>query len=147
MDRHRSFFGYANDTDRNMFEWFNAHPEQLNFSNKYQSATAEIGENRFQCILKSLLSSTLGCNPASPPTGVSGDVLLVDFGGGHGRTPRDVRRQVSDLSGRLIVHDLPKVIEGQETVDGVEAIAYFLTPQPVKGDYSKSELKITGSLD
>ncbi len=82
MDRHRSFFGYANDTNLNMFGWFYAHPEQFKIFNEYQPATAEIDENRFQYILKSLLSSAMGLHPASPSTVNSDDVLLVDVDGG-----------------------------------------------------------------
>lgn len=36
----------------------------------------------------------------------------------------------------MIVQHLPTVIEAQETVGGVEAVAYdFFTPQPIKGNY------------
>ncbi len=80
-------------------------------------------ENRFQSILKSLLSSITSYNPTSPSTDLSDDVVLVDFGGGRGKTLRDVRKQMPGLSGRVIVQDLPKVIEGQEILDGVEAMA------------------------
>ena len=65
-DRHRFFFDYVNDTNLNMFGWFYAHSEQFKIFNEYQSATAKTDENRFQYILKSLLSSAMGLQSCVP---------------------------------------------------------------------------------
>ena len=62
------------------------------------------------------------------------DVILVDVGGGHGHVLEDFRKQRPDIKGRVIVQDLPEVIEGRVSLNGVEVMAYNLfTAQPVRG--------------
>lgn len=59
--------------------------------------------------------------------------LLVDVGGGQGYWTQQLRQSLSkqDISGRLIVQDLPHVIKAHE---GIETMAYdFFTPQPIVG--------------
>lgn len=58
-------------------------------------------------------------------------MLFVDVGGGRGESLRTFRNDHPELNGRVVIEDLPKVVEGQE---GVEVIAHdFFAPQPVKG--------------
>ena len=134
-DRHKSFFGFAHQTDLNMYEWLQAHPEQMNIFNDFQSANAQYNEGSVQRILKSLLLSEGNLGTSSSRSEHSNDkVLFVDVGGGRGESLRTFRRNHPELRGRFIIEDLPKVIEGQEVEEGVEAIAHdFFTPQPVKG--------------
>ena len=131
-DRHNSFFGFAHQTDLNMYEWLQAHPEQMKIFNDFQTANAQMNEGGVRRILESLLVSgdNIGTN-----TGQDNDkVLFVDVGGGRGEALRKFRRNHPELRGRIIIEDLPKVIEGQEVGDGVEAIAHdFFTPQPITG--------------
>ena len=134
-DRHNSLFGFAHQTDLNMYEWLQAHPEQMETFNNFQSATAQLNEGSVQSTLKSLLASesSPGRDPGQPQRS-NDSVLFVDVGGGRGEALRKFRKNHPQLSGRVIVEDLPKVVEGQEVEDGVEAIAHdFFTPQPVKG--------------
>ena len=63
-------------------------------------------------------------------------MILVDVGGGYGKTLREVCKQMPDLQGRVIIQDVPEVIEGQETAHGVEVMSYdFFTPQPIRGKF------------
>ena len=134
-DRHNSFFGFAHETDLNMYEWLQAHPEQMEIFNDFQSANARLNEGSVQRMLESLLASD---NSPGTYSGQSEEirdkVLFVDVGGGRGESLRTFRRTHPELTGRMVIEDLPKVVEGQEVEGGVEAIAHdFFTPQPVKG--------------
>ena len=134
-DRHNSLFGFAHDTKLNMYEWLQAHPEQMEIFNDFQSANARLNEGSVQRILESLLASGNGLETDHGQSERSNDrVLFVDVGGGRGESLRTFRRGHPDLIGRVVIEDLPKVIEGQKDEEGVEAIAHdFCTPQPVKG--------------
>lgn len=62
--------------------------------------------------------------------------LLVDVGGGQGADALALRRAHPDLSGRIVVQDLPETVASvdQNTIDGVELQAYdFFTPQAERG--------------
>lgn len=133
-DRHRSLFAYANNTDLNMFEWFQIHPEQLKIFNDFQSSTAELYGYRMKPILESLLFTE---NEEDLLSKISSEdeVILVDVGGGYGKTVREVCKKIPDLRGRVVIQDLPKIIEGQEAAHGVEAMAHdFFNPQPIHGE-------------
>ena len=134
-DRHNSFFGFAHKTDLNMYEWLQAHPEQMKIFNDFQTANAQLNEGSVQRILESLLVSgdNLGTN-AGRSEQENNKVLFVDVGGGRGEALRKFRRNHPELRGRVIIEDLPMVIEGQEVEERVEAIAHdFFTPQPITG--------------
>jgi hypothetical protein len=65
------------------------------------------------------------------------DVLLVDVGGGKGHDLASFRRRFPDLPGKLILQDIPVVIEDasrEELPEGIEKLGHdFFAPQPVKG--------------
>ncbi len=134
-DRHNSLFGFAHQTDLNMYEWLQAHPEQKAIFNDFQSANARLNKGSVQRILESLIVSDESLGTSDGESGQSDDrVLFVDVGGGRGESLRKFRRNHPELRGRLVIEDLPKVFGGQEVEEGVEAIAHdFFTPQPVKG--------------
>ena len=126
-DRHPSLCAFANKTDLGLYEWIRSDPEKLKIFNEYQSSTAELSGFGLKPILQSLLSSR---------TSSTNEVILVDVGGGYGKTLREVCKQMPDLQGRVIIQDVPEVIEGQETAHGVEVMSYdFLTPQPIRGKF------------
>jgi len=62
-------------------------------------------------------------------------VLLVDIGGGKGHATKNIRSLTREIKGRVILQDLPRVIEDiSEPLSGVEKMGYdFFTPQPIKG--------------
>ncbi|PWY67951.1 o-methyltransferas-like protein [Aspergillus heteromorphus CBS 117.55] len=65
---------------------------------------------------------------------VPGDILFVDVGGGVGHQSRRFREAFPNLQGRMIVEDLPEVMQAAKDIPGVEKLGYnFFTPQPVKG--------------
>ena len=66
------------------------------------------------------------------------DVLFVDIGGNQGHDLKMLKDRHPNIPGRLILQDLPKVIDGLKgPLEGIEAMPYdFFTPQPIKGIYS-----------
>lgn len=67
------------------------------------------------------------------------NVLLVDIGGGKGEYLRSFRNKFPGVSGRLILQDLPEVIESVQqhgpALDGIELMNHdFFTEQPVQGE-------------
>lgn len=63
------------------------------------------------------------------------DVFLVDVGGNRGHDLEEFRAKVPEASGKLILQDLPGVIEQIGQLDArIEPMAHdFWTEQPVKG--------------
>lgn len=67
------------------------------------------------------------------------DVLMVDVGGSSGHDLISFHSAHSDVSGRLILEDLPPAVEaakaaGELDREGIEAVAHdFFTPQPIQG--------------
>ncbi|KAK1077489.1 hypothetical protein LTR48_008760, partial [Friedmanniomyces endolithicus] len=75
--------------------------------------------------------------PIEEVLAVDSDVAFVDVAGGNGHQTAGLLRAYPGVKGRLIVQDLPEVIEGIKVLDSrIERMPYdFLTPQPetVKG--------------
>jgi hypothetical protein len=64
-----------------------------------------------------------------------GGVLMVDAAGGRGNDLKKLRRKFPHAPGRLIVEDLPQILEGVAPSPGIECQPIDLfEPQPVKGD-------------
>ncbi|EED19714.1 O-methyltransferase, putative [Talaromyces stipitatus ATCC 10500] len=62
--------------------------------------------------------------------------LLVDVGGSTGHDLKEFHRKHPEAQGKLILQDLPEVIENAKLVDsdGIEAMAHdFFKEQPIKG--------------
>jgi len=58
-------------------------------------------------------------------------------GGGKGHATEKIREITKSIPGRVILQDLPAVIEDiDEPLPGVERVKYdFFTPQPINGAY------------
>lgn len=63
----------------------------------------------------------------------SSDPLIVDVGGGRGQDLKKFKEHFSDLRGKLILQDLPAVIEGAQALPGIEIQSHdFFKKQPVQ---------------
>lgn len=67
-----------------------------------------------------------------------GAVLMVDVGGGPGQELARFKNRHPNMSGRMILQDLPLTLQRIEKLpDGIEPMEYdFFTPQPIKGRHS-----------
>jgi len=63
-------------------------------------------------------------------------VLLVDVAGGRGHDIQAFKKAFPNKKGRLVLEDLPAVIDDISELDeGIERVKYdFFTPQPIKGE-------------
>ena len=78
------------------------------------------------------IASILGPNTKTDPEAV----LLVDVGGNKGHEVASFHGAHPDIPGRLILQDLPSMIERvrENPLTDIELMPYnFFTPQPVKG--------------
>ncbi|KAJ5139730.1 hypothetical protein N7448_003138 [Penicillium atrosanguineum] len=63
----------------------------------------------------------------------SSDPLIVDVGGGQGEDLKKFQEHFSDLPGKLVLQDLPAVIEGVKDLSGIEVQSHdFFQKQPVQ---------------
>ena len=64
-------------------------------------------------------------------------VTMVDVGGNLGHELLDLKKRYPDLSGRLVLQDLPQTIKSVPETGVFEAMAHdFFAPQPVKSRYN-----------
>ena len=121
-------------TEVNLFEWLKMHPERLVTFNESMRAANQI---RTKGVLDTL-SRLLPDEGSEEPLGTDSEVLLVDVGGGKGDLLDRFRQQRPDLKGRLILQDLPNVVEGRQSQLDVEFMAHdFFETQPVRGTFSR----------
>ena len=117
------------------WEYFEDHPERGKSFNTFMEGQRE-GRN-----------SWLDIYPAKERLidGIKVDeseVLLVDVGGGRGHEVQDFRDRIGTKFGRLVLEDLPEVIEGVHP-ESIEPVPYdFYTAQPIKGQFKYNNLEI-----
>lgn len=77
--------------------------------------------------------------------GGDSDVLQVDVGAGRGHDVVRFKEALPDAPGKLIVQDLPQVINSIEGMDPsiIRQTYDFFTPQPVKGKSLPTSCKIS----
>ena len=63
--------------------------------------------------------------------------LFVDVGGGTGQQCVAMRERWPELKGKVVLQDLPSVVNGVQLPEGIDVMAYdFFTKQPVTGKTS-----------
>ena len=134
--------GYKNPTDPHHGAFQTGHGTQLHFFEKLEQDPKKAVEFNNHMAGYSLSRARWvdpGCFPVRDVLGKPGPdtgVLLVDVGGGSGHDLALFKKQHAELPGRVILQDLPSVIEScrSSLPAGIEAMAHdFFTPQPVKG--------------
>jgi hypothetical protein len=122
-------FQDAFNTDLQMFPWLMKHPDQMS---NFNDLMAGQKMNRVDWFTFADAKSILldGYND-----GIGGSVLMVDVGGGRGGDLDSFRSSHPDVGGKLVLQDLPPVIEDIKDLheDIVRVKHDFFTPQPVKG--------------
>ncbi|OJJ71725.1 hypothetical protein ASPBRDRAFT_43120 [Aspergillus brasiliensis CBS 101740] len=128
QDAYDTPFQLAHATKGHYFDWLRENPEDENAFHVYmESGNRSVeGEQWYEFYpWKERLQKTTNADR----------VLLVDIGGGKGHDICRFKQRNPDVVGRLVIQDLPSIIEGIQTplVDGVEAIAYnMFEAQPIK---------------
>ena len=130
-NKDKTAFKYAYGHDYHYFEWLS----QLGNEEKLE---AFHGHMRFKTLglkwfeVAEIMDSIFGDEKLEKD-----DVLLVDVGGSTGYDTLNFRQAHPNMSGRLILQDLPATINSLDTkalaTQGVEAMAHdFFTPEPVE---------------
>ena len=120
-------FVYAHNLS--LWDFFDKHPQDRKDLDEYLAVRRK-GLNQWYEMFP--VASILGPNLKRDPKAV----LFVDVGGGKGHEARKLREAHPELPGRLILQDLPSMIDRvrEDPPKGVEFMPYdFFTPQPVKG--------------
>lgn len=123
-DSAKNLFQFATQTELNFFDWLHTQPRQLDIFSAAMAASSARQEGP-------LTTKVSGLFPAD---GSEHRVLMVDVGGGRGQILNALRKNREDLKGLMIVQDLPREIDGRQSSEEVQGMAYdFFTPQPVQG--------------
>lgn len=125
-DAHDDPFQHTMETKLHYFDWLQSKPKlQTAFNTTMGMQRMERGEDRFNFypVEKKLLLKS------------SSEPLLVDVGGGRGYDLIAFRGKYPNLLGKLILQDIPIVIDDiKDLPSGIEAMKHdFFYPQPVIG--------------
>ncbi|KAF2678438.1 S-adenosyl-L-methionine-dependent methyltransferase [Lentithecium fluviatile CBS 122367] len=119
-------FHRAMDTHLEPFEWMKRNPEQM-VSLGHAMAIQRVAH----WTSSYPIGEEVGSYVASADS-----ALLVDVGGGFGQQAVAFQQAVSsaNITGRIVVQDVPETLESVPQVDGIEFEAHdFFTEQPIKG--------------
>ncbi|OCL05271.1 S-adenosyl-L-methionine-dependent methyltransferase [Glonium stellatum] len=125
-DAYNGPFQYALGTKLTYFDWL---PSKPRLQQAVSAVMAFARSNRGEDWLDFFpVSSKLRVDSPSDP-------LIVDIGGGLGQVLRAFKHKYPDLPGKLILQDLPVVIDSvQDLPAGIEAMPHdFFAQQPIRG--------------
>lgn len=122
-------FQYAKNTQDDMFPWLIKDAALMGHFNKFMSGQQAQRGDWFDRLNVNEMILT-GADQKD-----SDAVLLVDIGGGEGHDLQAFHRAFPNAHGKLILQDLPPVIQNIKQLDDViiRQVHDFFTPQPVKG--------------
>jgi hypothetical protein len=125
-DAYDAPFQLAYNTKSHYFEWLSQNPTVQQVFNSVMTQTQQYrGADWFDIY------------PVREKLRVPTDrVLLVDIGGGIGHDIMAFKKRFPDLPGKLVLQDLPQVIDtiNEPLLEGVTAIGHSMfEPQPIRG--------------
>ncbi|MCJ1286657.1 hypothetical protein MMC26_006003 [Xylographa opegraphella] len=128
---HDSAFHYGHHTRLGFWEYLKADPERARLFNSGMRSLATVGS----------ANRSAGPYPFGEELGTEEvrdtDVLVVDVGGGRGQVLEAIKASFPSLKGRMVLQDVPDVIEDAEAsgLPGfIEPMAVsFFEPQPIEG--------------
>jgi demethylsterigmatocystin 6-O-methyltransferase len=132
-DGAHTVFQKAFDTDLTCFGWLPTQPKRFAHLQKLMTVTRQ--------------GDWLSVFPTNEEVGswAAGEngILLVDVGGSMGHQCVNFRQRYPNIPGRMVLQDLPPVIQRVPPQNGIEAMSHdFFTPQPVQGQKPKTHLDI-----
>ncbi|KAI9882288.1 MAG: hypothetical protein M1823_005966 [Watsoniomyces obsoletus] len=115
----------AHQTAEPLFRWLPKHPVNFTAFNQWMTAQRE-GQPSFLSVFPAETMLLKGATPETP--------IFVDVGGGVGHQSVAFREKFPDAPGRVILQDIPPVIEQAVSHPGVEKMGInFWEPEPIKG--------------
>ncbi|KAI0836395.1 putative sterigmatocystin 8-O-methyltransferase precursor [Hypoxylon sp. FL0890] len=134
---------YADITDPNHLPWHLAHNTEEDFWMWVQKNPLQLEHflSWMQCYRSGLPTfiDVVNIKQEIAPGVTDSTLLFVDIGGARGHNCIALKRKYPRLPGRVVLQDLPDVIQRVKTsplpdFEGIEAEPYdFFTPQPLKG--------------
>ncbi|KAJ5820599.1 hypothetical protein N7474_006190 [Penicillium riverlandense] len=126
VDAYDAPFQLAYNTKSHYFEWLSQNPTKQEVFNSVMTQSQQYrGADWFEIY------------PVQEQLRVSPDqVLLVDIGGGVGHDITAFKKHFPDLPGKLVLQDLPQVIDTikEPLPEGITAISHnMFEPQPISG--------------
>ncbi|KAJ5550319.1 hypothetical protein N7535_001740 [Penicillium sp. DV-2018c] len=112
---------------QSQFEWLSSHPNQQELFNSYMASRREGKPMWFDIYpVERLFGHAVPYEDT---------VFIVDVGGNQGHDLGKFRKAYVHLPGKLVLQDLPDVVNGVDGKEaGIEVMGYsFLDPQPVTG--------------
>lgn len=123
-DHYHTVFQDAWKTQLGAFEWFEHHPEELQFFNDFMAARRDAVESWLS--VYPIAEESKGWDPD--------EVLFVNIGGGIGHQCAQFKANYPDVPGRVVLQDLSHSIAHALPTPGVENMVHdFFQPQPIKG--------------
>ena len=125
-------FQRAFKTEKTPFQWVQDHPLQMRHFAQWMSAQRQG------------MPTWLSAYPIEAECkGSNAEVLFVDVAGGIGHQCEALKKAFPHLPGRLILQDLPQVLQHAIPITGVEIMTQDLfSPQTVKGTFSNACLNV-----
>jgi hypothetical protein len=127
-------FQYAFRQFTDFFDYLSKSPPHDDYFNKFMSGYHQGRPSWMDVGFYPVQQLIDGLDAADPEA-----VLLVDIGGNVGHDIDEFRRKSPDAPGRLILQDLPQVIDRITSLDArIERMPHdFLAEQPIKGKQPK----------
>ncbi|KAJ0424828.1 S-adenosyl-L-methionine-dependent methyltransferase [Aspergillus carlsbadensis] len=129
-DAYDAPFQLAYNTKDHYFDWLKENPEVQKAFNTVMTISQEFrGEDWFEMFP---VAEKLKLNASES----SERALLVDIGGGVGHDIKAFRNRFPELAGKLVLQDLPQVIDAikEPLPGGITAVGHdMFKPQPTKG--------------
>ncbi|KAL2867490.1 S-adenosyl-L-methionine-dependent methyltransferase [Aspergillus lucknowensis] len=118
-------FQKAFNTKLSAFEWMNQHPTNLRSLSHFMAMHREDS-----WLDKFPVAEEIASTPPEPS-----NIALVDIGGGYCHQAIQFHQRYPHL-GRVVVQDIPTVLDRVQPVDGVEFQVYnFFQPQPLRAKF------------
>ncbi|KAJ6114020.1 hypothetical protein N7523_007337 [Penicillium sp. IBT 18751x] len=111
---------------QSQFEWLASNKKQQILFNSYMASRRQGRPMWFDVYpVDRLMGHAVPCEDT---------IFLVDVGGNQGHDLSMFRQKYRHLPGKLVLQDLPEVLNGVSGGDGIQVMGYsFMDPQPVQG--------------
>ncbi|KAJ5669927.1 uncharacterized protein N7477_005290 [Penicillium maclennaniae] len=111
---------------QSQFEWLASNKKQQTLFNSYMASRRQGRPMWFDVYpVDRLMGHAVPCEDT---------IFLVDVGGNQGHDLSMFRQKYRHLPGKLVLQDLPEVLNGVSGGDGIQVMSYsFMEPQPVQG--------------
>lgn len=129
-----TMFHVSHNTKLDLFPYLIQHPKQLSNFNSFMGGQRQNRKNWYELFpMDQILFDGF--------KGGKEDALLLDIGGGRGHDLQEFRRKFPEAAGKLILQDLPEVIDDISDLNPeIVRMKYdFFTPQPIKGKHHRDQ--------